>query len=446
MHHQVISVQKHLPKIDGKEDLLISQDTTNAVFEGLKRKKLVVKYYQSQGGNLIWIQGGKLTFLADSLIQLIHRVQYYGFPQGCYHLHELADSNSINHKPDLIRKDILLTDAFIDLAQNLKYGVNGSQGWKEDSTSLELLNTVLSGSGLKKTLEGQEPEHGGYVGLKKALQLMLDSTSYQFTDSISLQRNFRLIAINLERWRTEKQDMKKRSIFINIPSYYLYVLENDSALFTSKVIVGTVENQTPELSSTVEYFSVYPYWNVPKKIAIEEFLPLVKNNKDFITNNNFDILDHRGRILNIDSVPWANFHENYFPVTFRQKEGPDNALGIIKFIFENPYAVFLHDTNAKKLFNSKTRALSHGCIRMEKATELAHFLMTGKPDKKSKYVDNILKDKQQKWVRLKYPIPIHIRYFTCEFKNNTFFSYPDIYSRDEVLFDLLFAGVNDIDL
>src|SRR5690606_24036460 len=108
--------------------------------------------------------------------------------------------------------------------------------------------------------------------------------------------------------------------------------------------------------------------------------------------NNFDVLDKRGNLLQADSIDWESFSKSYFPVSLRQREGQENALGIIKFVFDNPYAVFLHDTNAKRLFRSRVRAFSHGCIRMEKAVELAHYLVTGDPGKKSKYVERFLKE------------------------------------------------------
>lgn len=428
------------------EPLLIPEDSSNSVFDGLKRKKSVVMYYRSNGAKPVWTQNGKYTALVDSMIYMLEHVQYYGFPIEGYHLSELNDITSNNSRSGLIRKDILLTDAFFALAQNLKYGVRYSYVNDEDSLCANLLNSALTGRGIKQALESQEPVLKGYIALKQGLRVMLDSAKMPTIDSASLRQNVQLISINLERWRAENEHIGKRYIFINIPSFYLDVIENDTAILSSKVIVGTPEKPTPVLSSTVECFNVYPYWHVPKKISVKEYLPIIKNNTAFVSQNNFDVLDRTGKILNPDSVKWEKFHENYFPVVLRQRQGPENALGIIKFIFDNPHAVFLHDTNAKRLFNSKIRAFSHGCIRMEKAAELAHLLVTGKVGVKSKYVSKFLKEKTQHCVDLKNPIPIHIRYFTCEFKNNAFFAYKDVYAKDAVLYELLFPNADTIGL
>lgn len=425
---------------------MIPEDSLNAVFIGLQRKKSVLKYYQKYGQKPGWIQNGGYSALADSMICILRHVQYYGFPHGGYHLGELESANSKFTHGDLIRKEILLTDAFFSLAENLRFGISNSRSETEDSLQIKLLNSTLTTGNITTNLESQEPAFKNYTSLKEGLRLMLDSAKTWPVDSISLEENIRLISINLERWRAENADISARYIFVNIPSFNLDVVENDSIVLSSKVIVGTPEKETPVLSSVVECFSIYPYWHVPRKISIEEYLPVIKNDSAFVSRNNFDVLDRKGNVLNPDSVEWDKFHENYFPVVLRQREGPENSLGIIKFIFDNPHAVFLHDTNAKGLFNSKTRAFSHGCIRMEKAVELAHFLVTGVVRGESKYVTKFLKEKTQHWVDLKKPIPIHIRYFTCEFRNKTFFAYKDVYAKDKVLYELLFPDTGTLDL
>jgi murein L,D-transpeptidase YcbB/YkuD len=427
------------------EPLLIPQDSSNAVFIGLDRKKSVVKYYQELSGNPIWIANGKHTASADSLIYVLRHIQYYGFRKSSFHLTELENLNSNVTELGLIRKEVLLTDAFFSLAFKLKHGFQKVPS-DTDSIAAVMLNKSVLGENIKNILESQEPASIGYASLKKGLRLMFDSAEEHNIDSVTLQEKIRLISINLERWRADPAEINGRYIFINIPSYMLDVVEKDSVALTSKVIVGTPEKETPMLSSLVECLSIYPYWHVPRKIAVEEFLPVIKTNLTFISRNNFDVLDKKGNLLNPDSVPWNKFDENYFPVVLRQREGPENSLGIIKFIFDNPHAVFLHDTNAKRLFNNKVRAFSHGCIRMEKAAELAHYLVTGVVGRESKYINKFLKEKQQHWVDLKNPIPIHIRYFTCEFKNNRFFRYDDIYHKDRFLYELIYQETVKIDL
>lgn len=428
-HVVVAQIQTITTKL--QDPLLIPQDSSNSVFDGLLRKSSVVNYYERYGPDPIWFHDGKYSLIADSMIHMLRHVQYYGFPPDSYHLPELENTGS--SRSDLIRKEILLTDAFLSLSQDLNLGIQNSRANAEDSLQIGLLNSVFVKGNIIQTLEAQEPVSRGYRSLREGLRLMMDSSG-DAIDSAALQADIQLISINLERWRAEGEEDSTRYIFINIPSFYLDVVENDSIILSSKVIVGTPEKQTPVLSSTVECFSIYPYWHVPRKISVEEYLPVIKKDSTFIAKNNFDVLDRKGKILNPDSVGWSEFHESYFPVVLRQREGPDNSLGVIKFIFDNPYAVFLHDTNAKRLFNNKTRAFSHGCIRMERAVELAHLLVTGAVGRESKYVSKFLKEKAQHWVDLKNPIPIRVRYFTCEFRNNVFVRYEDVYSKDQELY------------
>ena len=145
------------------------------------------------------------------------------------------------------------------------------------------------------------------------------------------------------------------------------------------------------------------------------------------------MLDRKGNIVDPDTLNWQSYTAKYFPVSLRQREGPDNSLGVIKFIFDNPYAVFLHDTNTKSLFRKKTRMFSHGCIRMEKALELAKYLA---PDPEK--VDSKLRLKERYTINLSKPIPIYTRYFTCEYIHDKLNFYEDIYGLDQPLIDLLY--------
>jgi L,D-transpeptidase YcbB len=434
------------PTIKTRDLLLVPDDSLNPVFDGLARKKSVMKYYQMQDQNPVWIQDWKYSALADSMIYILQHVQYYGLPQGGYHLDELDRIQSNFTGGDLVRKEMLLTDAFFSLSENLRFGIQNFQSGDKDSLQIDLLNSALTNGNITKILESQEPSFKGYTSLKEGLRLMLDSLSVGVGDSIKFRENIQLISINLERWRSEKETIDKRYIFINIPSFNLDVVENDSVLLSSRVIVGTPDKQTPILSSIIECFTIYHYWHVPRKISTEEFLPIIKKDSTFISRNNFDVLDRKGNILSPDSVEWNKFNENYFPVVLRQREGVENSLGVIKFIFDNPFAVFLHDTNAKRLFRNSNRAFSHGCIRMEKAVELAHYLVTGAVGKESKMISKYLKERQQRWIDLKNPIPIYTRYFTCEFKNGLLYGYRDVYGKDQQLYDLLYRNTGKLDL
>lgn len=142
--------------------------------------------------------------------------------------------------------------------------------------------------------------------------------------------------------------------------------------------------------------------------------------------------------MNPDSIDWTAFSQNNFPVTMRQREGSDNALGLLKFMFDNPYAVYLHDTNAKGLFKSNYRAFSHGCIRLEKAEALAHYLLSMDINGRSKTLETALQQQQRLSIDLPGPVPIVVRYFTCEVRDGKLYQYNDIYSLDKELLSALY--------
>lgn len=288
----------------------------------------------------------------------------------------------------------------------------------------------------------QEPDWVEYHQLKKALKILLDTlpqTERQVVlnggtpDNVSCQSKLQQVEINLERWRQEKEIPGDRYLLVNIPAFRLYYMRADTVFFSSKIIVGAIDRQTPVLSSKLECLTLYPYWYVPRKIAVEEYLPVIKRDSMFLYRNNFDVLNREGEILNPASIPWQRYTENNFPVTLRQREGSVNALGLVKFVFDNPYQVYLHDTNARGLFNNEYRALSHGCVRVEHAITLAHLLLTGRPKQKSVIVDRYIQKKERRTVSLPESIPIHIRYVTAEFREGIFYSYQDVYREDESL-------------
>lgn len=181
-------------------------------------------------------------------------------------------------------------------------------------------------------------------------------------------------AINTVRW-LNCISMQSPVFVVNIPSANLLVIHNGKVILQSKVIVGKRSTPTPTLTSLITDVVLYPYWTVPNKIATRELLPLIKRNPGYLAANNMQVLNKAGKIVSADSIDWKNLSPAYFPYTLRQSTGCDNSLGIVKLNFYSPYGVYLHDTPWKVLFNFNRRYFSHGCMRVEKAIELAHLLL-----------------------------------------------------------------------
>lgn len=166
-------------------------------------------------------------------------------------------------------------------------------------------------------------------------------------------------------------------IVVNIPAANLAVYEADTIKLKMRMIVGKPATPTPTLSSRAEEVIFYPYWNVPHNIAVNEVLPSIKENVHYIDANNFQVLNKQGQVLDPRKINWGKLNAANFPYLIRQSTGCDNALGIVKINFYNPFTVYLHDTPGKELFMLNKRFFSHGCMRMERPMEMIRLLLNG---------------------------------------------------------------------
>ncbi|HEX8516621.1 MAG TPA: L,D-transpeptidase family protein [Bacteroidia bacterium] len=242
----------------------------------------------------------------------------------------------------------------------------------------------------------------------------------------------RQIEMNMERWRWTDEPAEEEYVWVNIPKFEMHVVEEDTIVMRSRVIVGAPKTKTPLIKSTIRYFTIYPYWTVPFSIITKEILPQLKRDTSYLRRKNFEVLDRNGYVIDT-MINWKRYSKNYFPFKLRQRIGDDNSLGILKFNFNNKYGVYMHDTDNRRLFARENRALSHGCVRLEKFFDFAKFLVR---DDSLRYpVDSLSADlsrEVQKQVNLRKPIPIYINYYTVEvdeFMEIHFFN--DIYGRDE---------------
>jgi L,D-transpeptidase YcbB len=181
--------------------------------------------------------------------------------------------------------------------------------------------------------------------------------------------------LNTTRWLNCIQRNSNSIVIVNIPSATFHLYQYEKIIIASRVIVGKKTTPTPTLCSEINEVIIYPYWNVPYKIATKELLPIIKRNRSYLMDNNFQVLDSRGVILNPATINWQALSAGYFPYQIRQSTGCDNSLGLIKLNFYNPFSVYLHDTPGKLLFSMNKRFFSHGCMRLQKAMEVANYIL-----------------------------------------------------------------------
>lgn len=231
------------------------------------------------------------------------------------------------------------------------------------------------------------------------------------------------ILVNLERMRWMPPQKDSEYIFVNIPEYKMYVYNDGKIDFTMNVIVGTAANSTTIFSGDLKYVVFAPYWRVPVKIVRTEILPAMKKDPNYLVKNNME------RTGGPDTLP-----------TIRQKPGPMNALGRVKFLFPNNYDIYFHDTPNHDLFSASNRSFSHGCIRLSEPKKFAQFLLRNDTSWNETRIDTCMQSTTERWVSLKKTVPVQICYFTAFVDDNGILNFrKDIYKHDQEIADKLFA-------
>ncbi len=229
------------------------------------------------------------------------------------------------------------------------------------------------------------------------------------------------ILVNMERSRWVPVGVASDYLIVNIPEFRLHVYQQDSLIWSCNVVVGKNVHKTVVFHGDVKYVVFSPYWNVPPSIVRNEIVPGMQRNKNYLAHHNMETTGNRGGL----------------PVV-RQKPGPRNSLGLVKFLFPNSHNIYLHDSPAKSLFNEESRAFSHGCIRVSEPERLAQFLLRKDAAWTPEKIQEAMHAGKEKYVTLKETVPVFIAYFTAfvdprgqiHFRN-------DIYNRDGRMVEML---------
>jgi murein L,D-transpeptidase YcbB/YkuD len=244
------------------------------------------------------------------------------------------------------------------------------------------------------------------------------------------------IIANMERWRWEPDNFGEFHVEVNIPEFTVWIMKDGEAVHTTRVVVGTPKNQTAIFSDNIRHIVVNPYWNVPPSIATNEIKPHLIANPYYLDSQNMEMLSG-GKVINAAAIDWTTTNINNFHI--RQKPGPSNALGAIKFLFPNQHDIYLHDTPSKSLFSRAFRAYSHGCVRVQNPMDFAGVLLETNPKITQASLES-LKGPTEKWVNLENTIPVHLMYFTLRVDaDGTIRNYGDVYGHNKKLIELLNA-------
>ncbi|QDK79267.1 L,D-transpeptidase family protein [Spirosoma sp. KCTC 42546] len=245
--------------------------------------------------------------------------------------------------------------------------------------------------------------------------------------------SLRVIRQTLNFYRYVNRFDADKFVVVNIPAGELNVFDRTGKrLLPMQVIAGKPDKRTPCMTTYIQDIVAYPYWNVPRNIALDEMLPRMKRNIAFIYNQNLQILDEKDKEVDPEEIDWDGLSTTNFPYRVRQASGCENSLGLLKFNLANPLAIYLHDTNSRDLFKlTSDRWRSHGCVRVQKPVELANLILDAQTFDKA-FLDKCLIDQKPRTLPIPKPFPVFITYNIADVDaTGKLRFYKDVYGLDK---------------
>ena len=372
----------------------------------------IAEYYASHANQPLWLDGKHLKSIVQTALATLANAAQHGLRADAYpvsiHTETLDDEAA---------SEVALTKALIRYARDAR---GARVNPRRISTLItaeptipavsEILSTLGAANDVGAALEAFQPQQAGYMALKAKLAELRATPASNEPLPAELRKqasNEADLIANMERWRWMPRDLGETYILVNVPDYELSVMRGGVAIHRTKVIVGKPQTPTPIFSHAMEYLIVNPYWNIPPSIALKEMLPQLKADPFALQRKGFEIV-RNGHTVDPSGVDWTGSIKS---VRIRQPPGERNALGLIKFMFPNDHAVYLHDTPSRGLFAREARAFSHGCVRVFEPFTLAEILLDHQNGLTAQQLRAMV-GKGERYIYLQHKIPVHIAYFT----------------------------------
>lgn len=475
----------------------------------IKSAPAVIALYEAFNYQPLWTDSGRVTDLAEQVIKATLASTEHALRPEAYHSNATSSlvAGTVVAEPE--KFDIILSDAFITYQHHLANGiVDPKKQFDTWNTPIKIVDFVAQYNKAQEQGSVQgifQVDNKAYLALQQAYLDELKKPVAKYYEKIPTQRTLRpgmqnkavaklkarldlplennrydtvlktavrdyqkqhgltpdglagrktlqhlnkragnhleKLAINMERHRWT-QIPTGNYLWVNIPAFQMAVKNDNQTLFQSNVIVGRSERPTPVFRDRLENIVLAPYWNVPKTIFREDKLPLLQKDPHALSKTMQVIEKSSGRVVSPDTVDWQTGGEGY---RLRQLPGPHNALGRMKFLFPNRHAIYLHDTPNKRLFKRSQRAYSSGCVRVERADDLALFLLNDNGYNESR-IKKESRTTKEKWISLKNSkqYPVLLNYYTAWADDSGKVHYEsDIYHYDNPLIKLYKQALNN---
>jgi len=425
----------------------LSLQLNNAeIIKQLNFPNTVKRFYDQSKMETNWLRSEENSGPTVMAMLLLDCVKQYGLQPQNYHpkvltyekMHSLFNANPQLSAIQKIEFELMLTDAMISVINNLHYGAFNptlhrstiDNGVKSGLWADVFLHNATNSLNLRETILTVQPKIEQYKQLQGYMKLIMGQ--YTCDSYETPEQEIRTIAINMERLRWISME-NSSYLHVNIPSFKLtYYTPLKTTEY--KVVVGKASTPTPTLVSVVSYLETAPDWRIPNKIFINEMLPRAQKNLTYFENNHMAVYDQQEIFVQINAQTIAKIKQNSTKYHARQTAGCDNALGKVVFRFSNTHDIYLHDTPEQQYFNQNKRAVSHGCIRVSNAEQLAAILLQndGQENRTIDLKKAMSTYSKQKFA-LKTPLPIIITYLTITVEDGLLAKHADIYLQDKVL-------------
>lgn len=382
---------------------------------------LVQKFYEVNQQQVFWFTSKKQIRMANEWLDVLESAHRYGIETEASQIKKirtaLLEKNTIQCS---LRDEVeqQLTGMVLNFIKELQEGLvhfdYDDVSINRDSIYVNRLLHSTSRKPVQQLVFELDCKTPAYQTLKRFLN-----------DSISRVDTFKYQSVikTMNYLRYFSVFAPSEYLVANIPETEARYYRNGLLAIHMRTVVGRKKTPTPTIASYINMIITYPTWNVPHSIAVKEILPKVQKDEIYLEQNNLSVVDAKG--IEVEDLDWSKYTEKSFPYFFRQSKGAMNALGVLKFNFENPYSVYMHSTNSQSGFLRNHRFLSHGCIRLEKPIELATNLLRGKLNIEAlKTGEKTTKSEQKK---LDHKVPVFIIYALVSIEGDSLVFLPDIY-------------------